>query len=201
MFLFDKKTTPNLETLRKLFNEQVKKLEVELPTYEAEKLWASLEKNLKDFSFVSRGNIPLLIVTNSLIPEGMEKIHGHTKLELENVIEENPVVAPYYLLLDVDDGRKAVAKSPQDSLKLFKKQTRLPFTLNESIALLRQYPETLKDHYLTACGSFYKKDEQEQPLLWLLDDDKHPELHYAWHHIAHGSYGAGSSAIRFYPVK
>ena len=90
-----------------------------------------------------------------------------------------------------------VAKSPKDALRKFQKEGRSALSINESVALLTHYPELLKDHYLISAGSFYTtKDNESLPLLWLLDEHKNPELHYAWFHIAHGSYGTASYGFK-----
>ena len=127
--------------------------------------------------------------------EKIKKIHGHTELDFHNISSEN-AGSNFYVLLDVEDGKNMVAKSAEVALKKFKKENRSALNLEESIALLTHYPEILVDHYFISAGSFYKKDGQSQPLLWLLDEDHNPELHYAWFDIAHGSYGAGSYLIK-----
>ena len=88
------------------------------------------------------------------------------------------------------------ARSPKDSLKKFAKDGRAPLTIAESMALLLQYPKTLQDHYVVSTGTFFVKDGDEVPLLWIDDDNHNPELHYAWFDIAHGNYGAVSCALR-----
>ena len=69
---------------------------------------------------------------------------------------------------------------------------------------LNSSDDVLENHYLISAGSFYTKpfntalgeENEVLPLLWLLDEHSNPELHYAWFHIAHGSYGTASYAIK-----
>lgn len=212
MFLFNKKNKPDKDALRIVFDEQLKNL-IEKNYYEVanisledfknqfELLWKSLEKNLVDIEFTFQGKIPLLLVTpQGDISEKLKKINGHTNLDLFNMAE-NEIQNMQSILLDVEDGTKMMAKSPKDSLRQFKKENRHALTLNEGVALLTHYSEVLKNHYVISAGTFYNKDNEKLPLLWLLDEDNNPELHYAWFDIAHGNYGAASYAIKIHPIK
>ncbi len=161
-------------------------------------LWKSLLEKVDSIQINIKGNIPLLLVVQQgSVQEKIKKIKGHTELDFNKIKNNNQDQSNlFYILLDVEDGAKMVAKSAKDSLKRFVKENRSSLNLEESIALLTYYPKTLKNHYLISAGSFYNKEEQDLPLLWLLDEDHNPELHYAWFDIAHGSYGAGSYAIK-----
>jgi|GEM_PF-5544320 len=160
-------------------------------------LWKSVEQQLNSIELVKKGNVPLLLVTQQgTVEDRIKKINGNTNLDLSHAKNAIKVPKnPFYVLLDVEDGHAMVAKSPKDALKRFQKEHRSPLTLDESIALLTYRPQLLQDHYLTTPGTLYPKDNEQLPMLWLLDGHKNPELHYAWFHIAHGSYGAGSSAM------
>jgi len=125
----------------------------------------------------------------------MKKTNGHSDLDF-NKISSKKSQNNFYVILDVEDGKKMIAKSAKDANKKFTKENRCAFNLDESIALITYYPKILSDHYFISADSFYNKDGQNQPLLWLLDENHNPELHYAWFDIAHGSYGAGSYSIK-----
>ena len=159
-------------------------------------LWKLVEEKSKNLENRVWGNIPLLIVvTKGDVNEKIIKASGHSELDFKNIFPKtNP--GDFYVILDVEDGKKMVAKSAENALKKFKKSNRFALNLNESIALLTHYPKILADHYFISAGSSYSKDDQNQPLLWLLDENHNPELHYAWFDIAHGSYGAGSYLIK-----
>lgn len=161
-------------------------------------LWKSLSEKIDSIQINIKGNIPLLLVAQQgNIQDKIKKIKGHTELDFNKIKNQNLNQSnQFYILLDIEDGEKTVAKSAKDSLKKFGKENRSALNLTESIALLTYYPKTLKNHYLISAGSFYNKEEQDLPLLWLLDEDHNPELHYAWFDIAHGSYGTGSYAIK-----
>jgi hypothetical protein len=206
--LFKQKTKPNLETLRSAFESQKKFLQERgYPDLVSETqddffadmdaLWNSLSEKAGSLEFSAKGSVPLLIVPNSGdVAQTMELINASTELALTNLKAEPAVPGRWYLLLDVEDGSSTVAKSPESNLKKFTKEQRHPLTLQESMALLALRPDILNHHYVVSAGSFYIKDGQTQPLLWLLDPDHHPELHYAWIDIAHGSYGTASCAVK-----
>lgn len=208
---FKRKEKLNIDSLRDAFDLQKKILiEKEYPALldisleyfnnNLESLWKSSLKKINELEIEVKGNIPLLLVTEQgNIEEGIKKIKGHTELDLSSISNDDQNIPNQFsILLDVENGEKMVAKSSKDSLKKFEKEKRSAFNLNESIALLTYYPEILKNHYLISAGSFYKKDGEDLPLLWILDEDHNPELHYAWFDIAHGSYGSGSYAIKIY---
>src|SRR3989344_2442064 len=210
---FKTKEKINLDQLRGIFDAQKQTLirkgyqEIfgkEIFKKEIENTWNRLQENSEKISFIKKGNVPLLLVVNfSDVKKGVEKIQGHTELDLYNIKPEKSEQA-FCILLDVEDGQNMVAKSPKDALKKFEKERRFALNLNESIALLTHYPKLLENHYLISAGSFYTKpfntalgeENEVLPLLWLLDEHSNPELHYAWFHIAHGSYGTASYAIK-----
>ena len=210
MLFFKSKEKLNIESLRSVFETQKNTLlTLGYPallgmtpddfTAALENTWKLLSEKVADIEITVKGNIPLLIVVEQgVLQEKIKKIHGHTELDLHNIKKtENASLSPFSILLDVEDGRKMIAKSPKDALKKFEKEHRFSLTINESIALLTHYPELLKNHYLISAGSFYSKEQEPLPLLWLLDEHGRPELHYAWFHIAHGSYGTASYKVKF----
>jgi len=204
---FKRKEKLNIDSLKNAFDSQ-KKILIE-KNYPAilnmsledfnnalESLWKSVLEKSNNIEIEIKGNIPLLLVAKGNLQERIKKINGHTGLDFNN-IKSNEIAEKIYILLDVEDGTKMVAKSSKEALKIFGKENRQALNLDESIALLTYYPNILKDHYLITAGSFYNKDDQDLPLLWLLDEDHNPELHYAWFDIAHGSYGTASYSIKF----
>ena len=209
MWIFDKKEKFNADSLKPIFDAQKKTLldlgypemlsvSVDDFTKKLEALWETCVKKIADIEISKKGNVPLLLViSQGNAQEKIQKIKGHSELDFNNLEGEAQIPPPIYILLDVEDGQNMVAKSPKDALKKFQKEGRSALSINESVALLTHYPELLKDHYLISAGSFYTtKDNESLPLLWLLDEHKNPELHYAWFHIAHGSYGVGSYGIK-----
>lgn len=161
-------------------------------------LWQKISTEINGTSLSFTGNIPLLIVVSHLpFTTSIQHLGAHSDLDFNLFSQDTPSPQGLvYCVLDVEDGNKMIAKSPQESVRKFEKQSRFPLNLQESVALLTHHPQTLHDHYITINGTFYKKDGQKLPLLWLLDDDGEPELHYAWFNIAHGKYGAASGAKR-----
>ena len=161
-------------------------------------LWVASLNHIENARFARGDEIPLLIVVRAGdIREKINRAGGVTELDPSHFTNrEQALDTPFYLVLDVEDGRGEVAKSPEESLKRFAKTGRKPLNLDESIALITQHPEILKHHYLISVGTFVKKEKEELPLLWLLDDNDQPELHYAWFDIAHGHYGSASCLAR-----
>jgi hypothetical protein len=208
MFLKQKEKL-NMDSLRKVFDDQkailigkdypvIMNISLEDFNKSFEVLWQLFIDKANGLEIKSGGNIPLLIIpTNGNQEERIKIINGHTELDFKKIKNDNEGKENnFYILLDVEDGTKMVAKSAKDCLKKFNKESRFALNLDESIALLTYYPELLKNHYLITAGSSYNKDDENQPLLWLLDEDHNPELHYAWFDIAHGSYGTGSYKIK-----
>lgn len=205
---FKRKEKLNIDSLKIFFDNQRKILiEKDYPTMldmsledfnnNLELLWKSLLEKVNNIEIKIKGKIPLLLVVKNNFEEKIKKINGHTDLYLDEIKNKTgESSSQFYFLLDVEDGSKMVAKSAKDALKKFTKEKRFALNLDESFALLTYYPEILKNHYLISAGSFYNKEGESLPLLWLLNEDYNPELHYAWFNIAHGSYGAGSYAIK-----
>lgn len=209
MLFFTKKEKLNSDSVRSLFDAQKKTLidlgypemlftSIDDFNKKLESLWEEFIKKAANIEITKKGNVPLLLViSQGNVQEKIKKIKGHSELDFNNLEADAQIPSPMYMLLDVEDGKNMVAKSPKDALKKFQKEARHPLSINESVALLTHYPELLKDHYLISAGSFYTtKDNESLPLLWLLDEHENPELHYAWFHIAHGSYGTGSYSIK-----
>ena len=203
---FNKKEKLNIDSLKNAFDAQKKTmiekgypatLNMNLEDFNnnLESLWKSVSEKANNLEIEIKGNIPLLLVAGGNLQERIKLINGHTELDF-NDVKINETAEKLYVLLDVEDGAKMVAKSSKEALKRFSKENRSALNLDESIALLTYHLEILKDHYLIAAGSFYSKDEEDLPLLWLLDEDHNPELHYAWFDIAHGSYGTASYSIK-----
>ena len=207
-FAKPKKEKPDLQALRPVFEAQKNVLMKKgypalfgLGNFEkeVESAWNNFAADAPNIEFARFGQVPLLLVANfSDIRQGIESIGGHTELSPELIKKNTENMDAFYVLLDVEDGSKMMARSPKDALKKFGAQKRSPLTISGSIALLTYYPSLLKHHYVISAGSFYDKGDGETlPLLWLLDEHGKPELHYAWFHIAHGSYGTPSFAERF----
>lgn len=77
-----------------------------------------------------------------------------------------------YLIYNVENGAKMRNISTGSCVKQFAKEMRRGLTVLEGIALVAQYPETLRDHYIDFLGSRYGKSYV--PHLWL--PGNHPEL-------------------------
>ena len=206
---FARKEKLNLNSLRTVFDLQKKTLlENSYPALcnmssedfsgKLENVWKSFSEKMGAIEINIKGNISLLLVApQGDVREKIKKMKGHTELDFNKIKTAGQGQSNQcYILLDIEDGTKMAAKSAKEALKKFEKENRFALNLDESIALVTHYPEILKHHYLISAGSFYRKENEQLPLLWLLDENHNPELHYAWFDIAHGGYGAGSYAIK-----
>lgn len=185
---FKKKEILSIDALRNAFDEQAKQFNENL-----EGLWKNIEEHLKKSSIIIKGQIPLLIVPSGNFRDMLNLAHGHTELDPSYFGQQSS----FSVILDVEDGSKMLAKSPKDALTQFAKEKRHPLNAHESLAIVNKYPEILKHHYIIAAGTMYKKGNEELPLLWLLNEEDLPELHYAWFDIAHGAYGTASYRVKF----
>ena len=210
---FSPKIKLDLVELRKVFDNQRKTLlnlgypellglNAEQFQKETEAVWKDCADKHQNATFVQRGTIPLLLVaTVKNINKALEKIHGHTDLEIPNIKMNTSVDDHFYILLDVEDGERMIAKSPKESLKRFSREKRSPLNIHESIALLTHYPHILTNHYVITAGSSLKKDKENMALLWQSDENNNLQLHYAWFDIAHGNYGTASCGAKIFIIK
>ncbi|MBW1916496.1 MAG: hypothetical protein JRI57_00530 [Deltaproteobacteria bacterium] len=58
-----------------------------------------------------------------------------------------------YLLLDVETGYAMLNTPPKKCVALFQNQGRLPLTIDEGLALIKQFPEVLESHWIDLPGS------------------------------------------------
>lgn len=134
---------------------------------------------------VGEGHIPFLIVIPEClvsIPKQMSLVTlegktGYTPyLNLTELRNADGVETPNvpYLIFDVENGSAMRDISPDNCVKQFAKQGRHGLTVDEGVALVTHYPETLKDHYVDLTGS--RCGSGNVPGLWLYDS--RPELNY-----------------------
>ena len=129
--------------------------------------------------------IPVTIVS---VSKQMQLIGGENYLDLTKLEDtvETPT-APYWIY-EVKDGEEMRGKSPDNCIKLFKKTGRRGLTVTESIAIVAQNPDVLKDHYIDISGSRY--DAGCVPYLFLYCG--RPILDYFWSANAVSYYGSAS---------
>lgn len=128
---------------------------------------------------------------------GFVKMYPKTPTDFTNIAGLAVPSQNVYLLVDIDTGREFLNISPEDSLKTIFAQKRTPLTLDESVALVAQYPEILTDKKQYNCiqmpGSRVAND-QRIPSIWM--SDKRPRLGWCWNRNIHTWLGSASASTR-----
>lgn len=133
----------------------------------------------------------LLVVSERAVGlyKQMQLIGGVSYLDPDSI--EDVVQTPrklIYWIYGVENGKAMLGKSPDDCLKIFKKQGRRGLTSVEGIALSVQGQVDLRDHYVDLPGSRY--GAESVPVLGRYDGQ--PELYYYWSDSAYSDYGSAS---------
>src|SRR3989344_1609899 len=123
---FKTKEKINLDQLRGIFDAQKQTLirkgyqEIfgkEIFEKEIENTWNRLQENSEKISFIKKGNVPLLLVVNfSDVKKGVEKIQGHTELDLYNIKPEKSRTS-FLHIIGCGRWSKHGGKIPQRCLK------------------------------------------------------------------------------------
>ncbi|MNK68662.1 hypothetical protein D3C87_880280 [compost metagenome] len=102
-------------------------------------------------------------------PGGLETFKPLPEL---GVPEEGP-----YLAFGLETGSEYRNVTPDDALSAIRARERTPLTLEEGIALLTQFPETLKkNHCYSLAGS--RSQDRRVPALWI--SQLRPKLGWCW---------------------
>lgn len=104
--------------------------------------------------------------------------------------------SPVYLLLNVTTGHDTLNMRPEDALKKIKKVKRYPLTIDEGIALLTHFPETLTDktQYNSFQMSGSRRSDQRIPSIWMSYGK--PRLGWCWDRNPHTWLGSASCSKR-----
>ena len=167
------KKTDRLMYLENLFDTQVQTfLKKEYPKHAgmSEKEFLShilpLREKLVEVAKIPipEGHIPFVIVIGEKLLSLEKKIplmeleekKGFTSLDLSEFKTAEGVDIPEgmaYLVVDVENGKVMLGKSPDEAIKQFKKEGRSPLTTEEGVAVITRCPEILKDRYMDLSGS------------------------------------------------
>ena len=123
---------------------------------------------------------------------------GYTGLNLSEFKTAEGVEIPEslaYLVVDVENGKAMLGKSADEAVKQFKKEGRSPLTAEEGIAIITQYPEILKDHYMHLPGS--RRGGDIVANLWLIGGM--PWLGWGWADHSGAGWGSASCGSRVGP--
>ncbi len=100
---------------------------------------------------------------------------------------------PVYLVFDLDTGAEFRNVTPDDALEVIRDRRRTPLTLEEGIALITQFPATLrKNHCFSLAGS--RCGDRRVPALWI--SKASPKLGWCWAGNPHTWLGTASAGGR-----
>jgi len=98
-----------------------------------------------------------------------------------------------YLIVDVDRGAATLNVRPTDALATITAQGRTPLTVNEGIALITHFPDSLaKNNCFSLAGS--RCGDKRVPALWI--SAKAPKLGWCWAGNPHTWLGSASCGTR-----
>lgn len=100
---------------------------------------------------------------------------------------------PIYLAFDLDTGSEFRNVTPDDALEAIRARRRTPLTIEEGIALITQFPATLrKNHCFSLAGS--RCGDRRVPALWI--SKASPKLGWCWAGNPHTWLGTASCGGR-----
>jgi len=161
-----------------------------------------LGREISEIGQVPDGYIPFLIV----IPDRFVPLRKQMAMLRRNggapSVSLNPdalknaegvVTKPVpYLIFDVESGAATRGAAPGECVKRFRQEGRCGLTVEEGMALVTHFPETLGNHYIDLPGSRYYSDRV--PDLWLCDSE--PMLSFSWVDLANALWGSASCGRR-----
>ncbi len=163
---------------------------------------------LKDADF-EQGYVPfVLVVKSNLVPteiamslvdkngkRGVTKLFPHkpedfTAIEYMNIPKDD-----IYLITDIDRGKKTLNMSPNEARKQFRREERLPLTIDEGVALVTHYPEFLQRNNCFSLLASAKHGSKSVPAIWI-NAQKQPHLGWCWEGNPHTWLGSASCTLR-----
>ena len=100
---------------------------------------------------------------------------------------------PAYLVGDVDTGEATLNVTPDDALGAIARQGRSPLTIDEGIAVITHYPDTLHTkNCFSILGS--RRGDRRVPALWI--SGGRPRLGWCWAGNPHSWLGSASCGSR-----
>ena len=168
-------------------------------------IFEPLKEQLKELSGkeFKEGRIPFVVVPREKLLALEKEIplvevdgkKGFTTLNLSELKTADGVEIPEslaYLVVDVENGKAMLGRSPNEAVKQFKKEGRSPLTAEEGVAIILQHPEILKDHYMDLPGSRHGDDKVAN--LWL--NEGKPKLNWNWANNSNAKWGSASCGSR-----
>ncbi|MBI2633337.1 MAG: hypothetical protein HYW78_03015, partial [Parcubacteria group bacterium] len=152
--------------------------------HEFREIFTPLRKHLRQLSREKfpEGHIPFIIVPSEKLLSLKEKIplmevegnKGFTVTvlsELKTIDSLNIPESMAYLIIDIEDGKAMLGKGADKAIDQFRAEGRSPFTADEGVAFILQYPEILEDHHIDLPGSRHGSDKVAP--LWIAMRGKH----------------------------
>jgi hypothetical protein len=207
------------ERFEQEFNRQVENLRTlgfpKLAEMDEEKfaaLFEPLKEQLKELSGreFQEGRIPFVVVPREKLLSLEKKIplmevdgkKGYTVIDVSIDVSEfedaDGVEVPEgmaYLVVDVENGKAMLGKSPDEALKQLKKEDRSPLTAEEGVATILQHSDILKDHYMDLHTS--RRGSDEVAGLWLSEGE--PRLGWNLSDSSSSGWGLASCGSRVGP--
>lgn len=152
----------------------------------------------------------VLVVTNALVPFARSMPLTRLKGQKESgVIDRNYAPGELsrfepikelevpgglaYLVFDVDRGEETLNLPPDEAMVIITGKGRTPITIDEGIALITQFPESLeKNRCFSLVGS--RRGDRRVPALWI--SRRAPKLGWCWAGTPHTWLGSASCAGR-----
>lgn len=93
----------------------------------------------------------------------------------------------------VEDGKKMLGRSQNSSIEEFGRNNRRGLMTVEGLALYRENPDLLKDHYVDLSASRYDKFDDSVPTLYLHGGV--PSLSSHWADVSYSNWGSASAVV------
>ena len=151
----------------------------------------------------------VLVATSALLPTldevsrfSVRGTDGWTDMhdELPTYRDLVDVPGPVYLLTDVGTGPETLNFRPDAALPMVRAAGRTPLTLDEGVAVVRQFPSVFRDHnafQALATRSPVAPYTKRVPSFWVSKGA--PRLGWCWAGNPHTWLGAASAAARLPP--
>lgn len=189
--------------LAKLFDTQMKTLEQRGCPSEIIRALAGMKSGVISKAMknqLPKNHIPFIpVIPHSMlnIDEQMKMVRyrdnkGRNYLDQSGLYDVVNVPGKPYFIIDVEDGKEMLGKSPEKAEKLIKTQSRSCLTVNEGIALC-VHTNVLSEHYVDCTGSRYELADWV-PDVYLSSD--RPELRWLCADSSDDEWGSASCRSR-----
>ena len=163
--------------------------------------FATLEKEAKEeyipFVIVVKNDLVAAEKAMRLVEVKSKK--GFTVIDADDIKSFKPIEGVnipsvmVYLAVDIDTGKGTLNITPDEAMKIIKKENRSPLTIDEGIALITHHAEILKkNNCFSLLGS--RCGDRRVPALWISGGK--PKLGWCWAGNPHTWLGSASCGNR-----